>query len=163
MIILSIDPGLRHSGMAVHDDGTLTFAALIKSPCKTERGPVAWVAMAKAIADAFPLIPDVLVVETMKIYRHGPQDPDDMLELQGVTGATCGLIPAGRYVNYLAKTWTDGVPKDVRTRRIQATWAPEDEEAVEWPAESLKHNVYDAIGLGRYAVRQIKSLSTEAA
>ena len=152
-VTVSIDPGLRHLGLATFCDETLTYAGLIKNPETTARGPKAWVAMAEVVArevDDRVLMTHDFASEVPQVYARGPGDPADLLELAGVVGAVAAVIGAGRATGYLPRVWKGQVPKAVMCRRIEDRLSDDEKDAVEKCPASLRHNVLDAIGIGLY-------------
>jgi hypothetical protein len=112
-----------------------------------KRGPEIWRALAKAIpAEACA---DLLVMETMVVYEGSTVDPADLLELQGICGACATALPWGRVERVEARTWSEGVPKDVRHARLDRAlvdrgWS---ERILPVPARRL-NDVLDAVGIG---------------
>lgn len=156
-MLIGFDPGLREAGLAVFEGNKLTRATLVRSPEKEKRGPEAWLAMAKAVADELHL--DflntqsrrlTLVVEHQQVYQQKfwKGDPDDLLQLAGVNGAVCKSIWADRYIHTLPRQWKGTVKKEVWTKRIESKLTPEEiQNLVPCPA-SLRHNLLDGVGLG---------------
>ena len=152
---LACDVGIRGIGCAYFVGDELLRAWYEPEPT-AERGPAKWCRVAATLnylRDDPSLSPDVLVIETMKVYagRQGfGKDPDDLLELQGIAGALAFGFRGGRVVGVLARDWKGQVPKQVMTERIR-TWITRrgwlDRLAVPKPAR-LVHNAIDAAGLG---------------
>jgi hypothetical protein len=150
--VLSVDPGLRHCGVALFGDQQLRWAALIKSPEKTVRGPAAWLAMAKAVLARLLNLPkpDVLVVEVPQVYSWRGQKGDqaDLIELAGVDGALVGTIEHKTGISYLPRQWKGQVPKEVMNARVEAKLSEVEKGRIEACAPSLRHNVLDGVGIG---------------
>lgn len=173
MILGALDPGLRTCGYSIWDEGQLQWAGLVVSPERQERGPKAWLAMARAVLDTYPLGLDHLVVELQQIYPggYGPP-PDDLMQLTGVVGCVVGLYEGrcGLVEGYYPRQWSGGTPKDIRQARLlePGVLSAEEWERVEPCAKSLYHNVLDSIDLGLWVARllgerSVNVLSTEAA
>lgn len=169
MKILTIDPGLRWCGVAVGDKDSkiLTKCALVKSPEAKARDGVAWAGMARAVwawakAEG-PL--DLVVCETPMQYQpghHGGKrvDPDDILQLQGVVGAITALfsIDAVRVQTIYPYAWKGQLPKDVCYNRIKSRLTDTERSLLLHAkcAESLRHNIGDAVGIYLDAVGRFK-------
>lgn len=158
MTLVSVDPGLRHAGVAAFEKGALVYAALIKNTERKARGPQAWWAMAEEVATTrhagspIFLIPDVYVVEVPQVYRFGKSkgDPDDLIQLAGVGGAIGARLQALEAHGYYPRQWKGQVPKDVMAARIESYLNAAELSAIAKCAPSLRHNVLDAIGIGLY-------------
>ncbi len=156
-VLLSIDPGLRHCGVGLFRDKTLTRAALVRSPEKKVRGPAAWLAMANAVKAWVGDIPlDKLAVEVMPVYRYdGLQKRRDLLQLQGVVGATCGLVWAREYVGLEPREWKGTVKADVMLVRIEKRLTPAEVRVIEQCPPSLRHNTIDGVGVGLHCIGRL--------
>lgn len=164
-LVMAVDPGLRGCGVSGYQDGVLQWAGYVANPVRTERGPAAWRAMARAVADAYPLAPDVLVLEgqyvppsTASQRKRRRVNPADILELCGVIGALTGIYDAlaGEIIRYLPSQWTGGEEKTERHARIQTELTPEELSRITMPIPSLRHNVWDAVALGLYEAKKRK-------
>jgi len=169
MKVLAIDPGLRWCGVAVGDGKSkvLTNCALVKNPETQRRDGAAWGAMArtvKAWADAQGPFAQV-ICETPMQYQaghHGGKrvDPDDILQLQGVVGAISALlgtdsVPVTTIYPY---SWKGQLPKDVCFTRIKSRLTDTEAALLQHAkcAESLRHNIGDAVGIYLDAVGRFK-------
>ncbi len=161
--LIAVDPGLRCLGVAVFFNGWLNSTYLIKNP-EAGRGAKAWHGYTKTkmtgTADLLKDViagADVLVVEMQSIYRRGPGDPDDMLQVAGVAGVIAGMANLdARIVAYKPREWKGTAPKDIFAKRILACLSSRETFAIstELP-KSLVHNIYDAIGLGLKALGRL--------
>ena len=161
--IVSIDPGLRNLGIAVHVDGVLYRAALIRNPEKKARDGAAWCAMANEThawlykyPSSSPLYgldpPSVLIAEIPQIYRFGKSkgDPDDLIQLAGVVGAVASVVGAKEFVAYRPREWKGTVSGDVFTARAEAALTEKERACIEPCPASLRHNLIDALKIGEY-------------
>lgn len=162
---ICIDPGLRHSGVALYEHETLYRAWLAKNPVRKERGPNAWFKMADAIFDSWmgfaPFnchLLGTLVIECPQIYwgQKGGGNAADIIELAGVVGAVSATIPALTRVHFLPRKWKGQVPKDTHNRRVMSKLSAHELPALEPVAASLQNNMIDAIGLGLFHFGRIK-------
>ena len=150
--LVSLDPGLRGCGVAWwHANGSLLHVDYLRNPVKKGDGPGAWVGF-----DMLPLYdnrPDYFISEVPQVYRVGASkgDPDDLIQLAGVVGVFSALFTATTYTGVKPREWKGQVPKDVHHARLVKTLTPEELAMVEAAAPpSLRHNVLDAVGIGRY-------------
>lgn len=153
---ISLDPGLRHCGLAIWHGTALVWAGLVKGP-KEGRGPQAWATMSDAVHTAVHTakLPDFYVggcvVEYPQVYARGPGDPADLIELAGVVGAVVANLsesPPCEITGYLPREWKGQVPKEIQNARTLAKLGPGEKAAMVPCAASLVHNVWDAIGIG---------------
>lgn len=147
--ILAIDPGLRVLGAALFIKGKLAQAHVIKNPCKTERGPKAWVAMANAVITEVGRQVDDCVVELMQLYAKGKAKPDDLMQLYGVAGAIVHASNASYYEGYLPKEWKSNVPKNIHNKRVLEKLEGRELHCLP-PDSSFLHNAIDAVGIGLF-------------
>jgi hypothetical protein len=170
MKILAIDGGLRWCGVAVGTggtNGTLTACALVKNTETKARNGAAWGAMAHAVkawADLQGPFNEV-ICETPMQYQHGHHggkrvDPDDILQLQGVVGALSALVgsPSLPMQTIYPYAWKGQLPKDVCFHRIKSRLAEKELALLQGApcAESLRHNIGDAVGIYLNAVGRFK-------
>ena len=158
--MIAIDPGLRGCGVAVFHDGKIAQAGYIRG-AKTGRGPAVWSVMAQAVRnEVFMWEPEntPLAIERPQVYTVGKSkgDPDDLLELTGVVGAIC-YAHGGPVTAYRPREWKGQLPKEIHHNRIRKHLAAEGrleatERLLAGVPPSLAHNVWDAIGLGRFAL-----------
>lgn len=154
--LISVDPGLRVCGIAEFNNiGLLVWAELLKNPERKARGPEAWFALADVASATITWglsRPLTYACEVPQVYRgpKGKGDPADLIEIAGVAAAIgCRLLPAEAF-GYAPRQWKGQVPKEVMCRRIESRLSPEEVEAIEKCAPSLRHNVLDAIGIGLF-------------
>lgn len=161
MLLVAIDPGLRHCALAVFADGAdglprLCWAGLIFNPQDRVRGPLAWEAMARAVLEAFPLRADVFVVELPQFDgRTSGGVVPDVFEVVGVAGKLLAAF-AGRVDEALALTpaeWKRNLPKAVTDARVAAALSPEESSFIE-DNGALNHNTIDAIAIGLFVAQK---------
>jgi hypothetical protein len=150
--LVSLDPGLRGCGVAWwHASGNLTHVAYLRNPVKKCDGPAALMGYDSVVL--YDNRPDYFISEVPQVYRAGASkgDPDDLIQLAGVVGVFSALFSATTYTGVKPREWKGQVPKDVHHARLVKTLTPEDLAMVEAAAPpSLRHNVLDAVGIGRY-------------
>ncbi|MCP3163313.1 hypothetical protein [Myxococcus qinghaiensis] len=167
---VSIDPGLRHCGVAVfavpeHERASLLAAGLPKNPERQdgELSLASWAAMAFAVREWLrPRVGDEpfqLVIEMPRVYAaaHQKGDQNDLIQLAGVVGMLGGFLTnvASRRSVY-PREWKGTVDADAFIERIKQRLDAVEHLRVELPsAASLHHNVWDAIGIGLHALGRL--------
>lgn len=163
--LISIDPGLRGTGMAIFEHSRLYTAWYSKNPNKKDRGPQAWCALADRIErEWIARVPkrvcriDAFVAETPQVYRgRKTRNPADLLEVAGVVGAVAYGVHATKRTRFLPREWKGQVPKETHNRRILAKLHKDEVENIETCPESLRHNVVDAVGIGLFYLGRMGS------
>lgn len=150
-MIVSIDPGLNHCGVAFWNENTkmLLSARLVKNALSRYRNK--WAAMAyelrAAIKEEWDGAPVVEVISELPQIYQGPKqkgDPNDLIDLALVVGR---LYPD---VLYKPREWKGQVPKDAMVKRIESKLTQEEKGRIEKCSASLRHNVLDAVGIGLF-------------
>ena len=148
--LFALDPGLRGCGTAWFDKtGKLMAVDYIRNTVKTDTGPKAWA----GYLEHGRCSADVFISEVPQVYRAGASkgDPDDLIQLAGVVGLFTGIIEADEYLGVKPREWKGQVPKDVHHARLIKTLSAEDLEKINAAAPpSLRHNVLDAVGIGKW-------------
>ncbi|MCP3167706.1 hypothetical protein [Myxococcus qinghaiensis] len=168
--LVSIDPGLRHCGVAVFDllsgeRATLQAAGLPRNPRPPggELSLVSWDFMAFSVREWLrPYLGDApyrLIIELPRVYAAAQQkgDQNDLIQLAGVVGMLGGCLPGviGRRGVY-PRDWKGTVDADAFIERIKQRLDAVEHLRVELPsAASLHHNVWDAIGIGLHALGRL--------
>lgn len=136
-MFLAIDPGIDTGWAVFTSSGELTGCGVGVPPMDTVFTQV--------------------VIECPQVYsaRHSKGDPNDLITL---------AVQVGRYVErYRSKgydvrltrphDWKGNVPKDVQHRRMMKTLTPSEtfclEAAENFVAKGKRHNMYDAVGIGK--------------
>lgn len=179
--LLALDPSIRTCGVALFRGGVLSLTYPIKCSACGGRGRVRdcevcsaspltrCLRMAQAVAAwvvTTRACPREFVAEWPRTYRavRSKGDPNDLLGLCGVAGATAGMLAmavAGRDVtlkafSYEPAEWTGQLPKDLhRVQRFKSVRAQRiagrlsDVELPVWRSIET-HDEIDAVGLGLY-------------
>lgn len=151
MRLISIDPGIRHCGIAVWQDYKLINAQLIKG--SKAKIPQCFQDMVKSLEPHLKKL-DLLIIEYPKIYsqrRLQKGDPKDLLNL----AALCGAISSKfKNVTYLEpKIWKGQTKKHVTEYRVKKHLSKEELNNIKLPCKYLQHNVYDAVGIGLWYIK----------
>jgi hypothetical protein len=158
MILVSIDPGIHIAGLAIWQDAELIGAHLVR----TEKDAGGWVKTSELVEEAIRelYVPiDVIVIEKPQVYtqRKLKGDPNDLIDLACATGAIArGLMARNHAELFVIKPhrWKGQTPKNISVKRSEAALEPQEKARVELPkARRLSHNIWDAIGIGLYWLR----------
>lgn len=175
MITLAIDPGLRGCGVALLRDGQLEKACYLPNPVKSGKGPDSWMAMARAVLTWLPIPADdidSLTIEGQHIYgatkmgASAGADPNDLLELAGVAGCLYAILEPKVRRRVEPREWKGQVSKVICQLRVNKRLSPEEAARIVLPStrtgkpSELAHNVYDAIGIGLWAVGRWRDNAT---
>jgi hypothetical protein len=150
--LVAIDPGVRHLGVAVFDNGRLVRARLVEIENLTE--------ITYAICRE-------VVIEKPQVYPKSPGDPNDLIDLAIVVGRIAGHFEVAqplsrsqppRFSFYKPSQWKGQTPKPIHHARIRAELERQGTlSCVEIPrAKSLAHNIWDAVGLGLFHIKKTK-------
>ena len=151
--LLAVDPGIRGSGIAVFNHGTLVHASYVRSTRAHGDGPAEVLAMAQAImtrcTNHFLAVTEI-VVEWPQVYRAGKLkgDPNDLLPLAAVAGALAAIKSGAISSRYRPNEWKGQLPKDVANARVLARLTAFEHPTIESTPKPHLHNVIDAIGIG---------------
>lgn len=149
--LLAIDPGKRALGWAVFTNEALHSAGVARSDAKD----TAQVAseMVQQMGEGGIA---TLVVEQMRVYP-GPQqkgDQNDLIDLAYISGGIHTLYRHSLVSHRLvpARAWKGQVPKDIMEQRIRRSLTGTEvalvEASIQTVPPSLRHNAWDAVGLG---------------
>lgn len=159
-MIIAIDPGLRHCGVALGEESPMRLlkrAELVLNPEQVERGPRAWVAMCRSVLQwAGPYgTTHQLIIEVPRIYPRSDQrkgDLNDLLELAGVVGAIATQWASVKF--YYPAQWKGQVPKKIMTERIRKQLRPVELENI-ISVGAKDHNTLDAVGIFLHSVGRL--------
>lgn len=102
----------------------------------------------------------VLEWPQVRTAGKGRGDPNDLLLLAGVDAAiTTDLWDGMDFVRCVApREWKGTIPADVLITRVQDRLSEKERSRVTLPAKSLRHNVWDAVGIALWAVGRLDAL-----
>jgi hypothetical protein len=157
--MISVDPGLNGCGVAVWDTGGFLVDAKYLKRIISSQPHTYGMAMGlfECVRGYNSAHYTRIVVEKPQIYPHMPVPSDDLLNLHEMSSIFVGML--GRPVEWVRpRAWKGTVKKEIMTNRIIAIMNERaDGTNIELPtAKSLQHNVYDACGLGLWALGQLE-------
>lgn len=163
-MILAIDPGKRHAGCALFEDGELASAWLSKADKKKAESLGSWHAATalavneQAVHRTYPDSIDAYVIERPEIYKgQSVKLSNDCVDLAIVGGALAGLgaLQLTKVHFCLPKEWKGQVEKQAMVRRIEKRLRDGEYGRVDLPKNKARQtDVWDAIGIGlRYVGR----------
>lgn len=146
-MILTIDPAVHMCALAMFgDDHTLTWCAYVPSGKR-------------------PVLPRVdiaeVVLERPKVYPKAKSvDPNDLIRVAQAGGWMAGACaPQAILTEVEPATWKGQIPKAVHSARMQKVLSPAEMRAIiigsQYVADSLQHNIWDAVGLGLWRTRRM--------
>lgn len=151
-VVVCVDPGLRHLGLAVFRDGALSYAALVTNPEQKVRGGQAWKSMAHAAqahVTTANVTADIFLGEEMPAYPRDSQAVKlNLLQLNGVLGAVIQAVNAPVVKTYYPREWKGNMKGDKMTEVIESRLFQEEATSIQNCQKSLRHNVIDAVGIG---------------
>lgn len=165
--LLSVDPGIRGCGVALFENGLLARAAYVKNFIDGGNDASYCYYMAREIIlytgeeDCFFKQGEILTlaVESPQVYTSSKGDPNDLLPLFGVNAALYTMLRTAMgsslaFNQYLPRQWKGQMTKEVCHARIKDRLSPAESAAIEPTPKSLIHNVFDAVGIGLYALNR---------
>lgn len=144
--LVSCDPGTKGLGLAVWSGGELVRAGF-----ETFDGP----------RDAVLGVTDFtgnhyfdLAIEVPQVYVAGKSkgNPNDLIDVALVVGALIGAACASHH--FVPRVWKGQTPKEITTRRSREKLSEAELARIVMPRGSLRHNVWDAIGIGLFSLRR---------
>lgn len=151
--LAAFDPGVAGFGVAIFVDDLLLVARYIKNPLHDRGGLVAWRGAGLAAANhAIKFAADAVICEFPRVYGDA-QSKGDRNDLIALTcAASFALAPFGVAEIVYPQQWKGQLPKAICQRRIVAALTAVERERVALPVASLAHNVWDAVGIGLFAI-----------
>lgn len=165
--MVSIDPGIHGSGLAVYEGQRLVHAAWVHTPPGTIGAP-AWLQMAEAVrahvARAVPLGSDLKIIgERMVGYsKNDTKVFENLVDLTGVLGASLGMLGASYRVieahSVPPSMWKGQQSKKATWQAAQRCLDSRELEVVRVATEGIatgEHDdVYDAVTIGLWLLQR---------
>jgi hypothetical protein len=156
VILISVDPGVRHAGIAIFAAGVLTTAFLVKEPSAINWASVCEVAYSAVYDAGVTNTKDIEgVVEIPQAYRGSPVPPGTLIDLAAAAGAIRGAI-GGVWTMVYPRVWKKQVPKAIMNTRILERLSPDERSRISLPKNKARQtDVIDAIGIGLYKLNRL--------
>ena len=151
---VSLDPGLHHFGVALWSfSGELVKAYLAKS-CYEITAEPKWLYLGDEIAQQILMECSNIrhsVCEIPQVYSRSKSkgDPNTLVEL-ACAGATALTALGGMPHVVKPAEWKGQLPKVVVEERCKIHLSKDEQKNIVLPIKSLRHNVWDAIGIGLF-------------
>lgn len=153
MTLVTVDPGVKATGIAHFIDKKLHRVALVRSSGLTSM-------IGSLFNVEWPVYFSLneLIVERPTVYRRGSKgDPNDLISIAIVAGAAAMAFGCETWtsIEFIEpRTWKGSVKKTVHNARIIKRLDKEELEVMntrlDGVPKGLIHNVVDAIGIGLY-------------
>lgn len=136
--LLAIDPGAK-TGWAWYICGTLVGCGVV-TPDQDPGTPKT----------------DMVVIENPQIYPYSPARPADILTLARIVGRYEERYGRRAAVVKLVHPheWKGSIDGDIMCKRIEAATPLQDRPALLSYKGGYRHNMIDAVGIGRWALKQ---------
>ncbi len=152
--IVAIDPGVKASGVACFDGGSLVSAFWARE--SGARSMEAEVILRASSAFGFSAGEVVAVVEEPITVRGRAfrGSTESLLKLSQSIGALRAMLQSiGTRVELTSvRAWKGNVPTEALQERLLRKLDEDEKLRIEWPAQSYAHNIVDAISLGLWAL-----------
>ncbi len=97
---------------------------------------------------------DLTVIENPVIYPNSRARPADILKLARIVGRYEERFKDSYVELVEPRKWKGTVDGDIMVRRIEAAMTPYEKEVLAAYKGGYRHNAVDAVGLGKWALRQ---------
>ena len=106
--------------------------------------------------------PDFVVIENPQIYPNSKARPADILTLARLVGRYEERFRKTKVLLVLPRQWKGTIDGDVMIARIEAALTPDEAAVCAAYQGGYGHNMIDAIGLAKWAVRMLPELKVRA-
>ena len=160
--IVAVDPSVTNLGIAqFYFDNTkwcLYKAKLLKLDASWPANLFARVLQVHAVITRYSA-EDLLVIETPQTYggRAAKGDANALIKLGQVVGALTvdALENSATVWQPTPREWNGGAPKEVTKARVEMNLVEEGRAGMHVTGKKFDHNVYDAVGIGLWAVGKL--------
>jgi hypothetical protein len=175
--VLSIDPAYSFNGtgcgVAIINKDPECFGGPVKRPVihrvgviqpfSSESSPGNMFELARKIRDiwredeGYSSFPEILVIERPVIYPNSPVAPMTMMDLTLFVGALTQILDYAELLLPMAREWKGKQQKEATKDELLSICDSYSKKNIVRDLESIalhkRHNAYDAMGLGIYALR----------
>jgi hypothetical protein len=96
--------------------------------------------------------PDIVVIEMPKVYPNGRARPNDLMTLACIVGRYQERYRNAKQHLVYPRNWKGSIDGDIMSARIKAALTPHEQGLA--ATFKFDHNMLDAIGMGKWALRQ---------
>lgn len=134
--LMAIDPSTRGHGIACFIGKKLVYASYVRPHLLQ---PFAIRNSSKE-----------LIIEVPQ--KYGPTGPSasSLIQLSFAAGFAAGMLLFEDLVQIYPRQWTGRIKKEERIPRVIEAITEEERLSMSMPTESLRHNVWDAVGIGLF-------------
>lgn len=164
MRLVGIDPGYsERAGTALgiwevlpSNDYRLATAGLIRTPSTPDRTSC-FIQLAQTVSAAIGDV-DHAVIEMPRTYggRARRGDANDVMRLATLVGMLAMAIRSSRPRVVIEILEPSSIPKEITKNRLDGLTDDEKQLIVKAAPSSIRHNVYDAVGIGARALRRLR-------
>lgn len=151
-VIVTIDPGKRHCGVAVWDPATKTLLqAYLCGPSKRS-APLSFL-------DQLPSVDPTLITGVVEMPQRYPKSPvkvEELIQLAASANAVVGRM-GGKWTQARPGIWTRQwcQNKEIRLERAWKRLTPEEQARVKMPrSKERQKDVLDALALGLWSLKR---------
>ncbi len=163
--VLAIDPSIRATGVAVFEKQELVFCTVIRptksdDPKKCKHYNLKEIQKILEKEIGWSVTPEAIIAEVPEVYQVSKGNPNQLMHLAVLDGMILGRLKAQQTFLPLPKEWKGQVPKEIHNAKALAKLSRREKELVVSylirTPESIRHNAYDAIALGQWALERMK-------
>jgi hypothetical protein len=167
-VLISIDPGYGHCGVALFEEEVLQKAFLVTTSSRASVEASQFVDMADAVWTRLEKegvkkqSAMEVAIEYPQQYTQSPAPREAVQRLVGVIGALLARLQSEtgglrvKVSSYKPREWKGQVPKKIMQQRVLDRLAPEERDRIEALPASKVHNVHDAVGVGLHHIKRLK-------
>lgn len=145
--LFTVDPGKCYVGCAKFDNGVLVHAQTVRSKKPWPEGAVEVADKLRAFGPV-----DQFVFEFPVVYRD-TRAPNDLLPMCFSDGLIAAAIAPKSIRAVQPADWKGTIDPDIVINRVKAALTPAEDAVL----KSRDHNTYDAIGIGLWLFKRIKT------
>ncbi len=145
--MFTLDPGKCYVGCAKFDNGVLVYAQTVKSKQPWPQGAVE---VADKLRAHGPV--DEFVFEFPVVYKD-TRAPNDLLPMCFADGLIAQAITPKKIQAVYPADWKGNIDPEIVINRVKAALTPAEYATL----KSKDHNTYDAIGIGLWKLKRIRT------
>ena len=146
--LFTLDPGKCYVGCAKFDNGVLVHAATVRSKLHWPQGAVEVANKLRAFGPV-----DEFIFEFPVIYPGTTRAPNDQLPMCYADGLITAALSPRAIRAVQPSEWKGNIDPEIVINRVKAALTPAEDAVL----KSRDHNTYDAIGIGLWSLKRIKT------